>query len=125
MLHVSCQRSRVAAMPSLPPGAGGRVWGRGPAPTLPSASSGVSERPDASSGLAAAWRPNPVQRGIVRWAEGLTAAAYFGLGTFLLYLVLFDQGQVSDVVLGSVLGHQNVLHEFFHDGRHLANAPCH
>ena len=89
----------------------------------------MSERPDArdatSSALAAAWRPSPVQRGIVRWAEGLTAAAYFGFGTFLLYLVLFDQGQVSDVVLGSVLGHQNVLHEFFHDGRHLANAPCH
>jgi Probable cobalt transporter subunit (CbtB) len=99
MLHVSCQRSRVAAMPPLPPGAGGRAWGRGAAPTLPSSS--------------------------VRWGEGLTAAVYLGFGTFLLYLVLFDQGQVSDVVLGSVLGHQNVLHEFFHDGRHLANAPCH
>jgi hypothetical protein len=66
-----------------------------------------------------------VPRGLARWGQGLTAAAYAGFGTFVLYLVLFDQGQVSDVVLGSLFGHQNVLHEFFHDGRHLANAPCH
>ena len=129
MLHVSCQRSRVAAMPSLPPGAGGRGWGRAPAPTLPSASSGSLDPPGArdaaASEPAVAWRPNRVRPVIARWGDGLTAAAYFGFGTFLLYLVLFDQGQVSDVVLGSVLGHQNVLHEFFHDGRHLANAPCH
>jgi hypothetical protein len=129
MLHVSGQRSRVAAMPSLPPGAGGRVWGRGPAPTLPSVPSGSLDPQGgwdaASTEPAVAWRPNRVQRAIARWRDELTAAAYFGFGTFLLYLVLFDQGQLSNVVLGSVLGHQNVLHEFFHDGRHLANAPCH
>jgi hypothetical protein len=128
MLHVSCQRSRVAAMPPLPPGAGERAWGRGAAPTLPSSPCGSPEPAgprDATLSPQSATAWDPVGRALLRWGEGLTAAVYFGFGAFLLYLVLFDQGQVADVVLGSVLGHQNVLHEFFHDGRHLANAPCH
>lgn len=117
-------------MPSLPPGAGRRAWGRGAASTLSSLSGGSPETAasrDAivSSDAATARGHQPLARAFVRWGERLTAAAYFGFGTCLLYLVLFDQGQVSNVVLGSLLGHQNVLHEFFHDGRHLANAPCH
>jgi len=58
-------------------------------------------------------------------AERALAFAYLSIGVVLVYLVLFDQGSVSDVVLGPLLGHHNVLHELFHDGRHLANAPCH
>ena len=58
-------------------------------------------------------------------AERALAVAYLSIGVVLVYLVLFDQGSVSDVVLGPLLGHHNVLHELFHDGRHLANAPCH
>ena len=46
-------------------------------------------------------------------------------GAFLIYLVLFDQGAALSVVLGTSMGRGNLLHEFFHDGRHLWNAPCH
>jgi hypothetical protein len=47
------------------------------------------------------------------------------IGATLLYLVLFDQGAVLTVVFGVTTGRGNLLHEFFHDGRHLWNAPCH
>jgi putative cobalt transporter subunit CbtB len=35
----------------------------------------------------------------------------------VLWLVVFDQGQVSRA--------GNLLHELMHDGRHLFGAPCH
>jgi hypothetical protein len=44
----------------------------------------------------------------------LTATALMLLG---LYLVLFDQGAVSQT--------GNYLHELMHDGRHLLGVPCH
>jgi hypothetical protein len=51
--------------------------------------------------------------------------AFFCLtGAILVYLVLFDQGAALTVVLGATT-RGNLLHEFFHDGRHLWNAPCH
>jgi len=44
-------------------------------------------------------------------------------GLLLGYLVLFDQGALLALVGGG--SKLNYLHEFFHDGRHLANVPCH
>jgi cobalt transporter subunit CbtB len=41
----------------------------------------------------------------------IAAAVFILIGAALLYLVLFDQTMV--------------IHEFFHDGRHLWNAACH
>ena len=35
------------------------------------------------------------------------------------------QAWTAAVVLGATTGRGNLLHEFFHDGRHLWNAPCH
>jgi hypothetical protein len=58
-------------------------------------------------------------------AERMLGAALLVVGAALLYLVLFDQGQVLDVLFGDGVARLNYLHEFFHDGRHLANVPCH
>ena len=38
------------------------------------------------------------------------------------------EGRLKDAValaLGTATGRGNLLHEFFHDGRHFWNAPCH
>jgi hypothetical protein len=67
----------------------------------------------------------PLTRVVARRSDRVVALAYLAVGGFLIYLVLFDQGQVSDIVLGPLFGQHNLLHELFHDGRHLANAPCH
>jgi hypothetical protein len=39
----------------------------------------------------------------------------------VLFVVFFDQGQLSSVLGGDPM----LLHEFFHDGRHLLGFPCH
>lgn len=44
-------------------------------------------------------------------------------GAAILYLVLFDQGAAAGLV-ATAGAHQNLFHEFFHDGRHLASVPC-
>lgn len=67
----------------------------------------------------------PIASAVAGRSDQLAVAFYLAIGVLLLYLVLFDQGQVSDAVVGPLLGQHNLLHEFFHDGRHLANAPCH
>jgi len=43
----------------------------------------------------------------------------------LAYLVAFDQGQVASLVSDRLMESGGVLHEFFHDGRHLLGVPCH
>lgn len=53
------------------------------------------------------------------------ASLYLVLGGLLVYLVLLDQGAAVTAIFGATDGHGNYLHELFHDGRHLANAPCH
>ena len=53
------------------------------------------------------------------------ASLYLVLGGLLAYLVLLDQGAAVTAILGATDSHRNSLHELFHDGRHLANAPCH
>jgi hypothetical protein len=52
----------------------------------------------------------------------LTAVA-FAAGTTLL--VAFDQGAVGLLLSDSMAGAGGVLHEFFHDARHLLGVPCH
>jgi hypothetical protein len=48
-------------------------------------------------------------------------AALLVAGALVLWLVAFDNGQVSSVLQRGDL----YLHELFHDGRHLIGVPCH
>jgi hypothetical protein len=43
------------------------------------------------------------------------------LGVLVLWLVSFDNGQLTSVVDSS----STYLHEFFHDSRHVLGVPCH
>jgi len=58
-----------------------------------------------------------------RAVDRVLATAYTLAGAAILYLVLFDQGTLAALVATSA-AHQNLFHEFFHDGRHLASVPC-
>jgi hypothetical protein len=59
-----------------------------------------------------------------RVVDQLLAATSMVVGAAILYLVLFDQGAAAGLIATSA-AHQNLFHELFHDGRHLATAPCH
>ncbi|MBM3677457.1 MAG: CbtB-domain containing protein [Actinobacteria bacterium] len=59
-----------------------------------------------------------------RVADQVLAAGFMVAGAAILYLVLFDQGTAAALISTSA-AHQNLFHELFHDGRHLASAPCH
>jgi hypothetical protein len=56
-----------------------------------------------------------------RTVPGLMIAA----GMALLFLLAFDQGQVFSTLLGETAYEKNLIHEFFHDGRHLFGFACH
>ena len=43
----------------------------------------------------------------------------------LLYVVAFDQGALASLVTERLAASGGVLHEFFHDARHLIGVPCH
>jgi hypothetical protein len=62
---------------------------------------------------------------LARVSDRLLGGLFVLTGAFLVYLVLFDQGAAVAVILGTAAGRENLLHEFFHDGRHLWNAACH
>jgi hypothetical protein len=62
---------------------------------------------------------------LARVSDRVLAGLFILTGAVLLYLVLFDQGAALAVIVGVTSGRENLLHEFFHDGRHLWNAPCH
>lgn len=47
--------------------------------------------------------------------------AAVALGVLLLWLVSFDNGQLTSVVDSS----SSFLHELFHDSRHALGVPCH
>jgi hypothetical protein len=51
------------------------------------------------------------------WATLALAA----IGIVVLWLVSFDNGQLTSVVDSS----STYLHEFFHDSRHVLGVPCH
>ncbi len=57
--------------------------------------------------------------------ERIIAALMIAMGLSLLYLLAFDQGQLFSVVMGQAAYQQNMLHAFFHDGRHLFAFACH
>jgi hypothetical protein len=57
-----------------------------------------------------------VEPPVPRWAWTAIALA---LG--LLWMVAFDGGLVSSRISSSA----SMLHEMFHDGRHLFGVPCH
>ncbi len=61
----------------------------------------------------------------IRANERLVGGIALMVGAMLFYLAMLDQGQVADLLLAGGLASSNHLHEFFHDGRHLAGAPCH
>ena len=58
-------------------------------------------------------------------SDRLVATGFLAVGALIVYLVLVDQGAAAAVLVGSTAGNENVLHEHFHDGRHLLGAPCH
>jgi hypothetical protein len=43
----------------------------------------------------------------------------------LLVGIGYEQGLIVQVLLGGAADTSNVLHELFHDGRHLLGFPCH
>jgi hypothetical protein len=49
----------------------------------------------------------------------------FLLALFVLYAVWFDQGALVSPVTDALSDKGGVLHEFFHDARHLLGVPCH
>jgi hypothetical protein len=59
-----------------------------------------------------------------RAVDQVLATAFMLTGAAIVYLVLFDQGAAAALISTSA-AHQNLFHELFHDGRHLATAPCH
>ena len=67
----------------------------------------------------------PTGRVLVRVPDRVLGSLFCLAGACLVYLVLFDQGAAVTVIFGATTGRENLLHEFFHDGRHLWNAPCH
>ncbi len=42
-----------------------------------------------------------------------------------LFLIGLDQGQTLSTVMGQAAYEQNLLHELFHDVRHVAGFMCH
>jgi hypothetical protein len=59
----------------------------------------------------------------VHAGDRMTAVVYLVAGWTLIYLVMFDQGTLLDLVVGG-RADGLVFHELFHDGRHLAGVPC-
>jgi hypothetical protein len=55
----------------------------------------------------------------------LPALWALALALILLYAVGFDQGTLASPVTSALSDKGGVLHEFFHDGRHLLGIPCH
>jgi hypothetical protein len=48
-----------------------------------------------------------------------------GLLALMLVAVGYEQGVLVQLVLGGAADTSNLLHELFHDGRHLLGFPCH
>ncbi|HKY69086.1 MAG TPA: CbtB-domain containing protein [Acidimicrobiales bacterium] len=65
----------------------------------------------------AAADPSVVVAPIPGWA----LVALLAVAALTLWLVTFDNGQITSVLSRGDL----FIHEFFHDGRHLLGVPCH
>ena len=53
----------------------------------------------------------------------LAMALLAGIALLLLYAVAFDQGQLKGLVRATA--GNSMLHEYFHDARHILGFPCH
>ncbi len=53
---------------------------------------------------------------------GLAAAMLIASG--LLFAVAFDQGQLAQLTQAAAAG-DSIVHEVFHDARHMLGFPCH
>ena len=53
----------------------------------------------------------------------LAMALLAGIALLLLYAVAFDQGQLQGLVRATA--GNSMLHEYFHDARHILGFPCH
>ena len=58
---------------------------------------------------------------IVTPIPGWALVALLAVAALALWLVTFDNGQLTSVLARGDL----FIHEFFHDGRHLLGVPCH
>jgi len=68
-----------------------------------------------------ATHPTPLPlRDLVRPALLVLLAAWL-----LFTMVAFDQGQLAGLATHALSDSGGVLHEFFHDARHLLGVPCH
>ena len=77
----------------------------------------MEERHMADTTTATVADPGVVVAPIPGWA----LVALLAVAALALWLVTFDNGQLSSVLARGDL----FLHEFFHDGRHLLGVPCH
>lgn len=66
----------------------------------------------------AAPAPQSTARSLV--AQGLLPAL---VATLALFAVAFDQGQITSLVAAGV--DDLLVHELFHDARHMLGFPCH
>ena len=71
----------------------------------------------ATAGEVTAADPGVVIAPIPGWA----LAALFAVAVLALWLVTFDNGQLTGILSRGDL----FFHEFFHDGRHIVGVPCH
>ena len=58
---------------------------------------------------------------VVAPIPGWVLVALLAVAALTLWLVTFDNGQLTGVLSRGDL----FLHELFHDGRHLLGVPCH
>ena len=58
---------------------------------------------------------------VVTPIPGWALVALLAVAALALWLVTFDNGQLTSVLARGDL----FFHEFFHDGRHLLGVPCH
>jgi hypothetical protein len=72
---------------------------------------------DQSTPTVVAADPGVVVTPIPGWA----LVALLVVAALALWLVTFDNGQLTSVLSKGDL----FIHEFFHDGRHLLGVPCH
>lgn len=55
----------------------------------------------------------------------ITLLALVLLGSFIIFVMGFDQGQIFSILEGEQAYKDLYMHELFHDARHAAGFPCH
>lgn len=58
-------------------------------------------------------------------ALALPAVAITAAATAVIAAVAFDQGLLASALTDAMRDSGGVLHELFHDARHLLGVPCH